>query len=74
MVGLHVGWLDVLKEVGPMLELVEVDRGMRTWGMGVVRQTHGDSLPGALFQVILSDKIHRSKADFNLDSGMGSPG
>lgn len=32
MVGLHMRWLDVLEEVGPMLELVEVDRGMGTWG------------------------------------------
>ena len=30
MVRLHVGWLDVLEEAGPMLELVEVDRGTGT--------------------------------------------
>ena len=40
MVSLYVGWFDILEEAGPMLELIEVDRGMGTWvrGPGVTWQ------------------------------------
>ena len=34
MVGLYVGWLDILEEAGPMLELIEVDRSVGPWGRG----------------------------------------
>ena len=34
MVSLHIGWLGVLEEAGPMLELIEEDRGMGTWRQG----------------------------------------
>lgn len=30
MVCFDMGWLDILEETGPMLELIEIDWGMRT--------------------------------------------
>jgi hypothetical protein len=54
MVSLHVGWLDVFNEVGPMLELVEVDRAMGTWLYGQVGTW-------CLSYIALLDKIARSK-------------
>lgn len=34
MVSLYMRWLGVLEEAGPMLELIEEDRGMGTWRQG----------------------------------------
>lgn len=47
MVSLHMGWLGVLEEAGPMLELIEEDRGMGTWRQGQAEKA--DSALGMSF-------------------------
>lgn len=69
MVSFHMGWLGVLEEVGPVLELVEVDRGTGTWRQGQAVEV--DSCLGMSF-LNCDDKIVRygAEAVWNLNSKM----
>jgi hypothetical protein len=68
MVSLYMGWLGVLEEAGPMLELIEEDRGMGTWRQGQTAKV--DSHQGMSFLNCDDKRASGAKAAQNLSSEM----